>query len=125
MGMSFAYGGQPEAASIETFQRAVDIGVTFFDTAEVYGPFENERLLGKALGSVRDRVVIATKFGFKIAPAGQGTERIVGVARWGYLRPAQLPFDARMLCIRSPPYRANTRYGLAIRRRKCCLFAES
>ena len=68
MGMSFAYGGQPEAASIETLRRAVDLGVTFFDTAEIYGPFENELLVGKALKPVRDQVVIATKFGFKIAP---------------------------------------------------------
>ena len=67
MGMSFAYGGQEEAASIETLRRAVDIGVTFFDTAEVYGPYENELLVGKALGPLRDRLVIATKFGFKIA----------------------------------------------------------
>ncbi len=79
MGMSFAYGGQPEAASIETLRRAVDLGVTFFDTAEVYGPFENERLVGNALAPVRDRVVIATKFGFKIAQTGQGTERIIGL----------------------------------------------
>jgi len=48
MGMSFGYGGQPEADSIETLRRAVELGVTFFDTAEVYGPFENERLVGKA-----------------------------------------------------------------------------
>ncbi len=79
MGMSHAYGGQEEAKSIETLRRAVDIGVTFFDTAEVYGPFENEILLGKAFKGLRDRIVIATKFGFKIAPEGQGTERMVGL----------------------------------------------
>jgi aryl-alcohol dehydrogenase-like predicted oxidoreductase len=79
MGMSFAYGGQPEAASIATLRRAVELGVTFFDTAEVYGPFENEKLVGKALAPVRDQVVIATKFGFRIADEGQGTERIVGL----------------------------------------------
>ena len=49
MGMSFAYGGQDEADAIRTLHRAVDIGVTFFDTAEVYGPFDNEILIGKAL----------------------------------------------------------------------------
>lgn len=68
MGMSHAYGGQDEATSIRTLQRAVEIGVTFFDTAEVYGPFVNEELVGKALKPYRDQVVIATKFGFKIDP---------------------------------------------------------
>ena len=67
MGMSFAYGGQEEKDAIATLRRAVDIGVTLFDTAEVYGPYENEKLLGKALKDVRDRVVIATKFGFRIS----------------------------------------------------------
>jgi len=78
MGMTFAYGGQEEAASIETLRRAVDLGVTFFDTAEVYGPFDNEVLVGKALAPLRDRVVIATKFGFKIAEEGEGPSRMVG-----------------------------------------------
>ena len=68
MGMNHAYGGQPEAESIATLRRAVELGVTLFDTAEGYGPYESEVLLGKALKSVRDRVVIATKFGFKVAP---------------------------------------------------------
>ena len=79
MGMSFAYGGQAEADAIATLHRAVDIGVNFFDTAEVYGPYENEILLGKALKPVRDRVTIATKFGFKILEEGTGTERMAGV----------------------------------------------
>lgn len=79
MGMSFGYGGQPEAEAIATLRRAVEIGVTFFDTAEVYGPFENEILLGKALKPVRDKVTIATKFGFKISEQGSGMERMVGV----------------------------------------------
>ncbi|MGX9146672.1 aldo/keto reductase [Mesorhizobium sp. 128a] len=79
MGMSFAYGGQAEAEAIITLRRAVDIGVTFFDTAEVYGPYENEILLGKALKPVRDKVTIATKFGFKISEEGSGIERMVGV----------------------------------------------
>ncbi|MER9918830.1 MULTISPECIES: aldo/keto reductase [unclassified Mesorhizobium] len=79
MGMSFAYGGQAEVDAIATLRRAVEIGVTFFDTAEVYGPFENEILLGKALKPVRDRVTIATKFGFKISEEGSGLERMVGV----------------------------------------------
>ena len=66
MGMSHAYGGQDESEAIRTLHHAVDIGVTLFDTAEVYGPFENEKLLGKALKPYRDKVTIATKFGFKI-----------------------------------------------------------
>ena len=79
MGMSFAYGGQAEKDAIVTLRRAVDIGVTLFDTAEVYGPYENEELLGKALGPIRDRVVIATKFGYRISDQGQGAARMVGL----------------------------------------------
>lgn len=73
MGLSFAYGEAPErSASISLLRAAVDRGVTFFDTAEAYGPFTNEDLLGEALQPVRDKVVIATKFGFPngIARAG-------------------------------------------------------
>ncbi|TIO30178.1 aldo/keto reductase [Mesorhizobium sp.] len=79
MGMSFIYGGQAEADAIATLRRAVEIGVNFFDTAEVYGPYENEILLGKALKPVRDHVTIATKFGFKILEEGNGVERMAGV----------------------------------------------
>jgi aryl-alcohol dehydrogenase-like predicted oxidoreductase len=79
MGMSFAYGGQAEVDAIATLHRAVDIGVNFFDTAEVYGPYENEILLGKALKPVRDKVTIATKFGFKILGEGTGVGRMVGL----------------------------------------------
>src|SRR5436190_2844307 len=65
MGISFGYG-QPTSRQdgIAIIRAAVDGGVTFFDTAEAYGPFANEELVGEALGPVRDRVVIATKFGF-------------------------------------------------------------
>ncbi|MQA21148.1 aldo/keto reductase [Rugamonas rivuli] len=79
MGMSFAYGGGDDAASIRTMERAVDLGVTFFDTAEVYGPYTNEELVGKALRSVRNKVQIATKFGFRILPHGHGVQRMAGV----------------------------------------------
>jgi len=73
MGLSWAYGPAPEEAdAIAVLRRAVDLGVTFFDTAEVYGPFVNEELVGRALAPVRDRVVIATKFGFKIDPDQPG-----------------------------------------------------
>jgi aryl-alcohol dehydrogenase-like predicted oxidoreductase len=53
---------------VSVIRSAVDLGVTFFDTAEIYGPFTNEELVGKALSPVRDQVVIATKFGFQIDP---------------------------------------------------------
>lgn len=67
MGMSFAYGSGDEAESIATIHRALERGVTFFDTAEIYGPYTNELLLGKALRGKRDRAVVATKFGFRIS----------------------------------------------------------
>jgi aryl-alcohol dehydrogenase-like predicted oxidoreductase len=70
MGMSFGYGPPGEKTKmISLIRAAVEIGVTFFDTAEVYGPFTNEELVGEALIPVRDQVVIATKFGFKLDPA--------------------------------------------------------
>ena len=66
MGMSQSYGAADEVESIATIHRAIELGVTFFDTAEVYGPFTNEELLGRALRDRRHRVVIATKFGLDI-----------------------------------------------------------
>jgi aryl-alcohol dehydrogenase-like predicted oxidoreductase len=72
MGLSFGLGPPVEkAAGIALIRAAVDLGVTFFDTAEVYGAFTNEELVGEALAPVRDRVVIATKFGFKIDENGK------------------------------------------------------
>ena len=65
MGMSWAYGAPDEQESLATLDRAIELGITFFDTAEAYGPFTNEELLGKAFKGCRDRVVIATKFGFR------------------------------------------------------------
>ncbi|WP_157017043.1 aldo/keto reductase [Mesorhizobium xinjiangense] len=79
MGMSHAYGGQDEQDSIRTIHRAVELGVSFFDTAEVYGPFENEKLVGKALKPYRDKVVIATKFGFRIDTSKSGAAAMAGV----------------------------------------------
>jgi aryl-alcohol dehydrogenase-like predicted oxidoreductase len=71
MGMSFSYGTvHDEGEMISLIHKAVDLGVTFFDTAEVYGPWTNELLVGKALAHVRDKVVIATKFGFNCVPGG-------------------------------------------------------
>jgi len=65
LGMSQSYGVPDDQESIATIHRALDLGVTFFDTAEAYGPFQNEELLGRALAGHRDEVVIATKFGWR------------------------------------------------------------
>ena len=71
MGMNFSYGVvQDEREMISLMHAAVDRGITFFDTAEAYGPFTNEVLVGKALSPIRDKVVIATKFGFQLNPEG-------------------------------------------------------
>jgi aryl-alcohol dehydrogenase-like predicted oxidoreductase len=67
MGMSQSYGPADEAESIATLHRAIELGCTFLDTAEVYGPYTNEELLGRALGAKRAQVTLATKFGFQIA----------------------------------------------------------
>jgi len=72
MGMSYGYGpAHDEREMISVIRAAVDLGVTFFDTAEVYGPFTNEELVGKALSPIREQVVIATKFGFHIDADGK------------------------------------------------------
>ena len=72
MGMSFAYGpAKDRGEMISLLRTAVERGITFFDTAEVYGPFTNEELVGEALAPIRDQVVIATKFGFKLSPEGK------------------------------------------------------
>jgi len=65
MGMSDFYGGQDDAESIRTLHRAVELGVTFFDTADMYGPFKNEELLGQAFKGKRQNVILATKFGIE------------------------------------------------------------
>src|SRR3984893_7163105 len=71
MGMSFSYGPPADKqAMISLIRSAVEHGVTFFDTAEVYGPFTNEELVGEALAPFRGKVVIATKFGFELDPKG-------------------------------------------------------
>jgi len=73
MGMSANYGPSPEKSEMIALMRtAVERGVTFFDTAETYGPFTNEVLVGEALAPIRDQVIIATKFGFDFGPGGRG-----------------------------------------------------
>jgi aryl-alcohol dehydrogenase-like predicted oxidoreductase len=71
MGMSEFYGPRNDEESIRTIHRAVDLGMTFFDTADMYGPFVNEELVGRALTPYRDKVVIATKFGNVRGPNGE------------------------------------------------------
>ncbi len=76
MGMSQSYGPANETESIATLHRAIDLGCTFLDTAEVYGPYVNEELLGRALQGRRDEVILATKFGFRIENGKMvGTDR--------------------------------------------------
>lgn len=75
MGLSFAYGpAMEQSAAIKLLHGAIERGVTFFDSAEAYGPFTNETLLGEALAPFRDRIVIATKFGFKNGEPPQGLD---------------------------------------------------
>ena len=77
MGLSSGYGPPTEhSAAIAVIRAAVEQGVTFFDTAEIYGPWKNEELVGEALAPFRQQVKIATKFGFKVGPNG---ERVDGL----------------------------------------------
>ncbi|MDR3475999.1 MAG: aldo/keto reductase [Devosia sp.] len=71
MGMSAFYGPSDEAENLATLARAIDLGITFFDTAEIYGPFKNEILLSKAFAGKRDKVLIATKVGSEVSDAGE------------------------------------------------------
>src|ERR1700733_7067891 len=76
MGLSFGYGpAVDKQEGISLIRAAVERGVTFFDTAEVYGPLTNEELVGEALAPYKGKVVIATKFGFKINPGTPRTSR--------------------------------------------------
>src|SRR3954469_24392619 len=76
MGMSQSFPPIPERSdSIAVLRGAVERGVTFFDTAQVYGPFHNEELVGEALAPFQGKVVIATKFGFDFGPSGDGPQQ--------------------------------------------------
>jgi aryl-alcohol dehydrogenase-like predicted oxidoreductase len=70
MGMTWAYGSADEGEAIATIHRALDLGINFLDTAEIYGPLTNEELVGRAIAGRREQVVIATKFGFNVSPGG-------------------------------------------------------
>ena len=77
MGMSHGFGpAADEAEMVSLMHSAFDLGITFFDTAEMYGPFINEKLVGRALKPLRDKVVIATKFGFDIDESGKATGKL-------------------------------------------------
>src|SRR5437762_13164096 len=98
MGMSYGYGPAGDKQEmIDLLRKAVDLGVTFFDTAEAYGPFTNEELVGEALAPFRGKVVIATKFGMKLGTNGMDSrpEHIREVAEASLKR---LRVDAIDLC---------------------------
>ncbi|HVE56436.1 MAG TPA: aldo/keto reductase [Pyrinomonadaceae bacterium] len=78
MGMSFAYGASDETESLATIDRALELGVNFLDTADIYGPHTNEVLVGKALKGRRDKFVLATKFGIVVDPENWGIRGING-----------------------------------------------
>ncbi|MBV9050665.1 MAG: aldo/keto reductase [Solirubrobacterales bacterium] len=78
MGMTYAYGGGDEQSGLQTIHRALELGVTFLDTAEIYGPHTNELLVGRAIAGRRDEVELATKFGFALDPENPRLRKVDG-----------------------------------------------
>ena len=110
MGMSFGYGPAVDKRDgIALIRSAVARGVTFFDTAEVYGPFSNEALVGEALAPMRDQVVIATKFGFDIDPK-DGSQRGLD-SRPEHIKRVGDASLRRVMVARSSPGRTRARLG--------------
>ena len=117
MGLSYGYGPAIEKQqAINVIRTAVERGLTFFDTAEAYGPFKNEELLGEALAPHRERVVIATKFGFDIAPDGQRRgglnsrpEHIKQVAEASLKRMKTDVIDLAKFCFEEPVFAPGSR----------------
>ena len=129
MGLSFGYGPAVETSeAVSLIRHAVDRGVTLFDTAEVYGPFANEAVVGEALAPVRDRVVIATKFGFDTDTATPEHRRGLN-SRPDHIRTVvegmlqrlrtDRPMEARKLSRRRSAVMCGPVRGVAVSRRPC------
>ena len=125
MGLSFGYGpAVDKQQGISVIRAAVERGVTFFDTAEVYGAYTNEELVGEALALFRQQVVIATKFGFKIDAAGKqaglDSRSKARSSTWGFPRRVCRSSVGRTRCSQSRRYRANTLFSGESRRKRSC-----